>query len=346
MKKRLIAYYLPQFHEVPENNEWWGKGYTEWTAINNWKPYFKNHSLRKPTESLGYYDLSNNHILEKQYKIASKYGIEGFCFWIYWFGNGERLLEMPLKHLLSQKNNIKYCFAWANHSWWDKSKWRLLKEQKYLGKDDYIRFYKELSDHFNNPNYIKKDNKLLLSIFMPRDIPDIEVFMQTLNELAKEDGFDGFYFISDQSIDTPTIKKQFDGYMCNHTFFKNRSLYQKIIDRLVRLHSWDFLGPIKYSYPKLMKDLYIQEKKNSKFIPTIFPGWDSTPRHKKRGVVLYDFNEKTFEKHVNHIYNLKTSNEFIFIKSWNEWAEGNILEPDSIYGYKLLEIIKKYNQKN
>ena len=203
MKKRLIAYHLPQFHEIKENNEWWGEGYTEWTAVKNWKPYFKGHQLRKPSDELGYYDLSDPQVLEKQYEIASNYGLEGFCFWTYWFGNGEMLLEKPLEHLLLPNSKVKYCFAWANHSWWDKSTWRLLKEQKYLGKEDYINFYKTLSPHFNNPNYIKKDNKLLLSIFMPQDIPDIEVFMNTLNNLAMKDGYDGFFFIADHFAPEP-----------------------------------------------------------------------------------------------------------------------------------------------
>lgn len=343
MKKRLIAYHLPQFHEIQENNEWWGEGYTEWTAVKNWKPYFKGHTLRKPTDELGYYDLSNSEVLEKQYEIASNYGIEGFCFWTYWFGAGERLLEKPLEHLLLPESKVKYCFAWANHSWWDKSTWRLLKEQRYLGKDDYVNFYKTLSPHFKNQNYIKKDNKLLLSIFMPQDIPNIEVFFDTLNDLAKKDGFDGFYFISDQSIGIESIKDKLDAYMCNHLFFKNRNFFQKVLDRLVRIHSWTFFGPIKYSYSKLMSNLFNTVDKDKKFIPTILTGWDSTPRHKKRGVLMTDFNEHTFEKHVNHIFNISSSTDFIFLKSWNEWAEGNAIEPDDIYGTKLLEILKKYN---
>lgn len=342
-KKRLIAYHLPQFHEIKENNEWWGKGYTEWTAVKGWKPYFKGHKLRKPTKNLGYYDLSEPSILEKQYEVASNHGIEGFCFWAYWFGEGERLLEKPLEHLLLPNSKVKYCLAWANHSWWDKSKWKLLKEQKYLGEEDYINYYKTFSVHFNNQNYIKMDNKLVLSIFMPKDIPDLKVFMDTFNKLAQKDGFEGFYFISDQSLNIEETKNNFDAYMCNHLFFKNRNFFQKIVDRLVRKYSWTFLGPIKYSYPKLMNNLFVNINKDKKFVPTIFAGWDSTPRHKKRGVLMNDFNKKYFEEHVKHIFRLKSSNEFIFIKSWNEWAEGNAIEQDDTYGTKLLEIIKKYN---
>jgi hypothetical protein len=342
MKKRLIVYHLPQFHQIEENDIWWGKGYTEWTAIRNWKPYFKNHILRKP-ERLGYYDLMDAEILEKQYEIASNYGIEGFCFWTYWFGNGERLLEKPLEHLLVPESKVKYCLAWANHSWFDKSKWRLLKEQKYLGKEDYAKFYKTLSPHFNNSNYIKLNNKLLLSVFMPQDIPDLNLFHDTLNKLAKSDGFDGFYFISDQCTDDIINTNLFDAYAHSPAMFKNRNLFEKILERLIRYYSWTFCGPMKYSYSKMMSGMYDDLSKIPNFIPTIFAGWDTTPRHAKRGVILKDFTIKSFQKHVQEVFALDTQNEFIFIKSWNEWAEGNVLEPDDVFEDELLKVIKKEN---
>lgn len=344
MKKRLIAYHLPQFHEIKENNEWWGDGYTEWTALKNWNSYFKGHSLRKPFGELGYYDLSEPKILEKQYEVASSYGVEGFCFWTYWFGAGERLLEKPLEHLLLPDSKVKYCFAWANHSWFDKSNWRLLKEQKYLGGEDYELFYNTNKAHFNNSNYIKKDNKLVLSIFRPQDIPDLQVFMEILNTKAKDDGYNGFYFISDQYQKEITNKKIFDAYMNSNALFNNRNLFQKIVEKLVRKYSWTFLGPVRYSYPKMMAHLFEKNKENVKFIPSIFPGWDTTPRHKKQGVVFEDFNQDTFFEHVQHVFSLKTTNEFIFIKSWNEWAEGNTLEPDNIFNSDLLKIVKHFNQ--
>lgn len=341
MKKRVIAYHLPQFHEIEENNIWWGKGYTEWTAIRRWKPYFKGHQLRKPSQ-LGYYDLMDASVLESQYKLASSYGIEGFCFWAYWFGAGERLLEKPLQNLLLPGSQVKYCFAWANHSWWDKSTWRLLKEQKYLGREDYISFYKTLSNHFNNPNYIKKDNKLLLTIFAPEDIPDLKVFISTFNELAKENGYDGFYFISDKAIDSEVNMNYFAGYTNSLSMLAKRNIFEKIKDKVIQKLLYPQFGPIRYSYRRMMANIYRKFKNDSKFIPIIFTGWDSTPRHGKRGIVLTNFNPETFQEHVKSIFQFN-NNEFIFIKSWNEWAEGNLLEPDDIYQLKLLEVIKNEN---
>lgn len=340
--KRLIAYHLPQFHEIKENNEWWGDGYTEWTAIKSWKPYFKNHQIRKPLKELGYYNLLNSEVIENQYKKASSYGIEGFCFWLYWFGNSEKLLEKPLENLLLADSKVKYCFAWANHSWYDKSNWRLLKEQKYLGEDDYKLFYNTYSKHFNNSNYITNNNKLVLTIFKPQDIPDLKLFIDTLNNCAKEEGFDGFYFISDQH--KSNLNEPLDAYMNSNALFQNRSLFQKIIEKLVRKYSWTFLGPVKYSYPKMMSNLFLNDSQNPDFIPSIFTGWDTTPRHRKRGVVFKNFNKTNFQKHVVDIFNLKTENNFVFIKSWNEWAEGNLLEPDDIFAYDLLQIIKESNK--
>lgn len=342
MKKRLLAYHLPQFHQIKENDIWWGEGYTEWTAIRRWKPCFSGHVIRKP-EMLGYYNLLESEVLEKQYQLAKDHGIEGFCFWSYWFGDGERLLEKPLEHLLLPTSQVRYCFAWANHSWWDKSTWRLLKEQKYLGLEDYKNFYKTMQPHFKNENYIKKDNKLVFSIFMPHDIPDFDIFYKVWNDLAKQDGFDGFYFIGDQISEKLKYKNLFDAFMHSPGIFSKRNTIQKIIDKLIRYYFWRFFGPIRYSYPKMMKNIYQKFSKVDNFIPTIIAGWDSTPRHEKRGILFTDFNPENFKVHINEIFDLKTKNEFIFIKSWNEWAEGNTLEPDNIYGDILLKIIKEAN---
>ncbi len=342
MNKRVIAYYLPQFHPIKENDLWWGEGYTEWRALESWKPYFKNHQLRKPTK-LGYYDLRNPEVLESHYALASSYGIEGFCFWTYWFGAGERLLEKPLEHLLLPTSKVKYSLAWANHSWFDKSKWRLLQEQKYLGKEDYVQFYETMAPHFKNPNYIKQGNKPLFTLFMPQDIPDITLFMDTWNTLAQKDGMDGFYFISDQCTQTLREKNLFDAYMHSPALFGKRTFLEKILERLIRYHSWTYFGPMKYSYPKMMSGMYKNFAHLDDFIPTIFSGWDTTPRHAKRGVVMQDFTLDSFSWHVQEVFNLPSKDAFVFIKSWNEWAEGNILEPDTLFGERLLEIIQKAN---
>ena len=344
-EKKVIAYYLPQFHQIPENDEWWGAGYTEWTALRRWTPSFGGHTIRTPeSNGLGYYDLLNLEVIQKQYEVASKYKIEGFCMWTYWFGAGVRLLEKPLDLLLSQPNDVKYCISWANHSWFNKATWKMLREQFYLGEKDYKDFFNAMLPHFKNKNYILDNNKPIVCIFMPKDIPDFELFVSTWNEMAKSEGFDGVFFISDQYDPDFKYNYLFDGFSHSPEMFRNRNLFQKIKERLIRYHSWHFLGPMKYSYSKLMNNLYADYSNINKFIPTIFAGWDTTPRHGKRGVVLTGFNKNTFANHVKNIFSLNHKSDYVLIKSWNEWAEGNVIEPDQENGEELLMSIKNYNK--
>jgi len=344
-KKRILAYYLPQFHETPENNEWWGKGYTEWTAIKNWRPHFRGHRLRKPTD-LGYYDLLEPGVIEKQYDLASRHGIEGFCFWTYWFGNGETLLEKPMQQLLESKSRVRYCIAWANHTWFNKTKGILLKEQKYLGREDYAKFFEAMLPHFKSGRYIMESNRPVVAIYIPEDIPDLEVFRSTWDELARKNGFDGIYLVADKI--SPNLKRPdlFDAFTHSLAMFSNRSFLQKVRERLIRQHGWTFLGPVRYSFAKTTKNAFKRFQNDSRFLPIIFTGWDTTPRHGKRGVVLEDFTEQAFSSQVNEALNFPNKTEFVFIKSWNEWAEGNALEPDDRFGKTLLDIVRKANLDN
>lgn len=344
-QKRVIAYYLPQFHPIAQNDRWWGVGYTEWTTLKRWTPCFDGHQVRTPENTeLGYYTLLDLDVMQKQYQVANKYQIEGFCFWTYWFGNGTRLLEKPLDLLLSAPNDVKYCIAWANHSWFDKSTWTMLQEQFYLGKEDYVSFFKTMLPHFKNKNYILDGNKPVVSVFMVKEIPDFELFILTWNQLAIEAGFDGIFFVSDQYDGSFKYNHLLSGFSHSPEMFRNRSFLEKVVERLVRYHSWLFLGPASYSYAKLMKGLFSEFENVDKFIPTLFAGWDTTPRHGKRGVVLKGFDRQSFSKHVKDIFKMKFSSNYIFIKSWNEWAEGNVIEPDNQFGEDLLKIVSEANR--
>ncbi len=344
MSRKVIAYYLPQFHQIPENDKWWGFGYTEWTALKKWKSCFEGHQIRKPDEKkIGYYNLLNLDVIKKQYELAEKYNITGFCFWAYWFGGGARLLEKPLDLLLSQNNKIRYCVAWANHSWFDKSTWTMLQKQHYLGKEDYTYFFYTFLPHFKNPNYILDDGRPVFSLFMIQDIPDFQLYIETWNALAIKEGFRGMFFISDQYVPNFQFNHLLSGFSHSPQMFKNRNFFQKILERLIRYHSWHFLGPMKYSYPRMMKNLFNEFINVEKFIPTIFCGWDTTPRHGRRGVVLRYFNPTHFLTHVREIFSTQFKSQYVFVKSWNEWAEGNVLEPDHIHGEEYLAIMKKEN---
>ncbi|EFO1159702.1 hypothetical protein DW524_07110, partial [Escherichia coli] len=252
MKKNIIAYYLPQYHEVKENNEWWGKGFTEWTALKKAKKYFPSQKIRLPTDFLGYYDLTESRIIEKQFELAEENGVSGFCLWTYWFGNGEKILEKPLTLILENKLNVRYCVAWANHSWYNKSKGLLLKEQKYLGEKDYTDFFYYLLPHFKSDNYLKKDNKPIVTIFDPNSIPDLFLFISLWNNLAKENGYEGIYFIGDFTSYNSNYVGVFDGYLDSRVMYRKRTFIQKVREKLVRKHRVKFLGPIRYNYEKMI----------------------------------------------------------------------------------------------
>ncbi|MCS2154923.1 glycoside hydrolase family 99-like domain-containing protein [Scandinavium goeteborgense] len=344
MKKNIIAYYLPQFHEIKENNEWWGKGFTEWTALKNAQIFFPTQNIRYPDETLGYYDLTDKDIIEKQYQLANKNGIDAFCIWTYWFGNDEKILEKPLSIILENELNVRYCIAWANHTWFNKSKGILLKEQKYLGKSDYIKFFNYLRPHFISKNYIKKNNKPIVTIFDPSSIPDLDIFVATWDELAKECGFAGVYFIGDFTNSSSGHLSQLDGFLDSRVMYNNRTLLQKVREKLVRKYRLRMLGPIKYDYKKMVIPLWKNEKSNCKEIPIIFSGWDTTIRHGKQGVFYNNFDECTFEINVRNAIKYNSNQDLVFLKSWNEWAEGNTVEPDTVFSDKLLKIIEKHNK--
>lgn len=349
MRKTLLAYYLPQFHEVEENNLWWGKGFTEWTNLRKAKKYYNGHEIRKPTVPLGEYDLiMNPEVMQQQYNIAEKHGIDGFLVWNYWFGSDDKILEKPLEKVLNDNIQVKYAFTWANHSWLNKTKGILLKEQKYLGVEDYEKYFEYLKPYFLSENYIKKDNKPIFGIFMPKDIPNIEEFINCFESNAKKIGFDGIFWLAENTSKTDNYVCYFDHYYNSSLFLKGRdyNYFQYFFERLNSrtLGKFNF-GPFVYSFEKLLK-LYENYKLDIKELGVIFCGWDTSIRHLKNGIILKGFNEKIFDEHVSNVFikSIDNNSDIIILKSWNEWAEGNVIEPDSIFGYELLKIVKKYKE--
>ena len=189
-KARVIAFYLPQFHPIPENDKYWGKGFTEWTNVAKARPLFKGHYQPHIPADLGFYDLRLPEIREQQAELASEAGIEGFCYWHYWFGNGKQLLERPFNEVVaSGKPNFPFCLAWANHDWttatWKKGmKGGMIAEQLYLGKEDHIQHFNTLLPAFKDERYIRVDGKLLFLIYDPYRFEHVEEFIETWHKLA------------------------------------------------------------------------------------------------------------------------------------------------------------------
>lgn len=343
---KFIAYYLPQFYEIEFNNKYWGKGYTEWTVTSKAKPLFKNHYQPHIPADLGYYNLLMPEAREAQAQMAKEYGIDGFCYWHYWFGNGEVEMEKPIKAVLeSGKPDFPFCFCWANHSWHNPATKEPIREQKYPGDEDYRNHFNYVLRAFKDERYIKVNGKPLFDIFEPDWIPDLNHFMELWNKWAIEEGFSGIYFVG--IAQTPEalqkiVNSKLDAI--NAVRLKDFLSYQNPYKEFLK---YKFSSIHNYKYIEAQKYFINEKDKDNRIIPTIIPGWDHTPRSGKNGLVLTDYTPETFEVHMRSVMELisKKQNKLCFIKAWNEWGEGNHLEPDLKYGKAFLEVLKKVKEE-
>lgn len=378
MKARVIAYYLPQFHPIPENDKYWGKGFTEWTNVAKAKPLFKGHYQPRIPADLGFYDLRLPEVREQQAQMAREAGIEGFCYWHYWFGNGKRLLQRPFNEVLqSGKPDFPFCLAWANHSWktstWENGgKDRMIVEQRYLGEEDYTMHFQEVLPSFRDKRYITIEDKPLFAIFDPYNFRDVSNFIKTWQRLAKENGLKGIYFIAICNS-TSTLQRNADGTLKRVTpnlqsservyndllnlgfdginsFGKSRAemlcmgKYARIAKKL--LHQYlPFLPTHCINYEKITQHFFAPEDSWQNVYPSIFPQWDRTPRAGNSEGVYINATPTSFKKHIqdalNVIKNKDVEHQILFLRSWNEWGEGNYVEPDLKYGHAFLDAIKQ-----
>jgi len=381
-KARVIAYYLPQYHPIPENDEWWGKGFTEWTNVGKAKPVFKGHYQPRIPADLGYYDLRIPEVREQQAAMARNAGIEGFCYWHYWFGNGKQLLERPFNEVLeSGKPDFPFCLSWANHSWTNKT-WlnyskltesKVLMEQTYPGEQDHIDHFYSLLKAFKDSRYICVDGKPLFMIFDPLHIPDVKSFILLWEKLAKENGLKGIHFVGiaynllPTRIDENNKKKLhipnksescssrykaiFDlGFNAINSrgFFRAeliaKGLYRKLFISLI-LKLTGGLFVTKYNYKDIIKNLYVNEDSWENVYPVIIPNKDRSPRSGKYADIWHGSTPELFQKNVENaleiIKNKDDEHKILFLMSWNEWAEGNYMEPDLKFGHGYLDALRK-----
>ena len=340
-KFQLIAYYLPQFYEIEFNDNYWGKGYTEWTATANAKPLFKGHYQPHVPADLGFYNLLMPEVQIEQAKIAKEYGIDGFCYWHYWFGEGKTIMEKPLYNmLLNKKVDIPFCLAWANHSWHNPRTKEVILNQMYPGDSDNIQHFYSLLPAFKDERYMRHDGKLVFSIFAPPSVPNLNGFITLWNSLAEKEGLGGFYFIGQgqcqQRInDYRQCKLDAINIIRLNDFESHTNYWGRLYKRIK--------GELGISYKYASKYFVNQVDASEDVIPTIIAGWDHSPRTGRRGLILTDYTPDTFSLHLNDVFKLllKKKNKMCFIKSWNEWGEGNHLEPDLKYGLNFLIQLKK-----
>jgi hypothetical protein len=351
MAFKLIAYYLPQFHEIHENNVWWGHGFTEWNNVKNGKKLFSGHNQPLVPLNRNYYNLLEKSVVEWQTDTIKKYGIYGFCYYHYWF-NGRKILERPAENLLKwQDIKQNYCFCWANHSW--KKTWNGINEilitQDYGDEEDWEKHFEYLSNFFLDSRYIKKNKKPLLLLYEAKLIPKIDQFIAYLDAKCKEIGLDGICIIESlNSIKSHKISSLSNATVIREPLFAlgKRNIIQKTLKILKSMFKRNYLYfPTKYDYSRVAKYSVLLSEiySNKNCYPCVFPSWDNTSRHGRRGYVIAGSSQELWEKYLYDQKKIMTEKgiEYLFINAWNEWAEGMYLEPDEIHKYAYLETVRK-----
>ena len=351
---RIIAFYLPQFHPTPENDRWWGKGFTEWTNVGKARPLFRGHYQPKVPADLGYYDLRLPESRRAQADLARAYGIEGFCYWHYWFGHGRRLLQRPFDEVLrSGDPNFPFCLAWANHSWEDKQfnkdgTHRMLMEQLYPGDDDYRQHFQTLLPAFQDGRYIRVEGKPLFVVYAPDNLPDAPHFIRLWRQLAEQAGLPGLHLVAhtpQPSPDAPYRQWGFDAVVnvrLFDVFKKDFSLLERARAKLMRtvLHRGRHIP-----YERAARYFTSADDRALDCYPTLIPNWDHSPRSGRQGHILVGATPQKFERHaeqvLRNVMHKPRERRIVFLKSWNEWAEGNYMEPDLKFGRGNLEALQQ-----
>lgn len=374
-KARVIALYLPQYHPIPENNKYWGEGFTEWTNVAQARPLFKNHYQPRIPADLGFYDLRLPIIRKQQAELAKEAGIEGFCYWHYWFGGGKEVLQMPFDEVVKSKEpDFPFCLGWALHDWttktWEKGsaiqKDTVIFKQTFPGEEDDIKHFYRLLDAFRDERYIKVDGKLLFAILVPQAMPEPKRFMDLWNNLAKENDLPGFHFVGiidsmpeinnnninniDKAVDDNINKAKAMGFDAigttgqKYAELKAGGKIRKLLFAAARRIAPGVLID-KYDYCKIMNNFYSPSDAREDVYPQLLSGWDRSPRSGRKAIIYYNNTPDTFKKAaqnaVDFVKNKAPEHRIIFLNSWNEWGEGAYMEPDLKYGKGKIKALKK-----
>lgn len=347
---KAICFYLPQFHAIPENDAWWGKGFTEWTNVKPAKPQFNGHyQPHVPHQDIGYYNLLNRDAQAKQIELAKQYGIEGFCYYLYWF-SGQRLLEQPLDNMLADPTlDFPFCVCWANENWsrrWDGLDQDLLMVQNYSDEDD-LAFIANIAKYLKDPRYIRVDDKPLLLVYRPNLFPDMKATTKRWRDWCRNNDLGEIYLVYPQSFET-VCPSEYD-FDASCEFPPNNSNPPKIIDQVDSITS-DFGGMV-FDWRVFLERSDNYDKKSYKFFRSATPSWDNTARKKNKGMIFHNSCPKLFTKNLANVFSETIRNNddpnqrIVFINAWNEWAEGAHLEPDERYGYAWLQSVRDAHEQ-
>jgi lipopolysaccharide biosynthesis protein len=362
MKKiRAIGIVLPQFHTIPENDAWWGKGFTEWTNTKKAEPLYKNHyQPHTPHQSIGYYDLSTLQGMEQQINLAKNYGLSGLCYYHYWF-NQKKLLETPTQILLENKQlDMPFMLCWANENWsraWDGRDKEILIEQQYSLEDDEIHMHYLCKNYFSDERYIKIKNAPVFAVYRHQLFPDLQKTISLWQDIAKQYGFNGLYLVAVENQFNEPESPQQTGFNANFQFPPHyKELREKAYTGFLMRKKHKYMQKHKFKsivqYKTLVKFYEQLAYPDYTFYPTIVPCWDNTARrgNLENSYIVENSTPQLYQKLLQHTcekfvpYNEEEN--FIFINALNEWAEGNHLEPCEKWGYQYLEatrnVLAKY----
>ena len=346
---RLIAYYLPQYHPIPENDEWWGKGFTEWTNTAKAKPLFRGHYQPHVPADLGFYDLRLAETRVAQADLARRYGIEAFCYYHYWFA-GRRILERPFNDVLaSAQPDFPFCLCWANQTWsgiWHGAPNRVLLEQTYPGERDHRAHFEFLIRAFRDPRYLTVDGKPLFLLYRPTEIPEIARVLRLWRNLAAEAGLPGLFLVGVRG--GPIWKSADLGLDAATTVWLPQTrpwISRRTPVKWFLRHYHEKTGkPTIYPYKEVIAELLPPIAPDEEDYPCLFPNWDNTPRSGSNGLVLHESTPELFRIHaqraLKRVIGKDAEHALVFVKSWNEWAEGNHVEPDLRFGHRYLEVLR------
>lgn len=367
---KIIPFYLPQFHTIPENDQWWGDGFTEWTNVRKAQPLFPGHD--QPRVPLyGEYNLLDDETKIWQAELAKQYGIFGFCYYHYWFKGGRKLLEKPAEQMLANpKVDLPFCFCWANENWsknWDGGNREVIMEQDYGEKSDWEKHFQYLLPFFKDRRYITVDGKPLFVIYKPDQIIDLYQMTTYWRQRAVEEGFPGLclafqfptyysdmYYRDDvfdfrigfEPVHARNLSSMKPG-TSNKVKLIRKFFGENILSYYRKKRTPKFSGGFSnaqslamYFYDEIWEKI-LNAPWTEEFIPGAFVDWDNTPRN-KHGLVHSGFSIEKFQHYMTRlIKRAKTENKsMIFINAWNEWGEGAFLEPDKTYNFQKLEAVK------
>jgi lipopolysaccharide biosynthesis protein len=341
---RLICFYLPQYHPIPENDSWWGKGFTDWTNVAKAKPVFPGHYQPHLPAGLGFYDLRLPEIREAQAALASEYGIFGFCYHHYWFA-GQRLLDRPFNEVLaSGKPEFPFCLCWANENWtrrWDGREHEVLIQQRHSDEDD-INFIGALFGAFKDKRYIRVNDKPVLIVYRTDLLPDPRRTAIIWREEVQKAGLGDLYLCRAETFTTYNdyVDPETVGFDAAVEFPPHAAWSTGLCSTFVQRGS-DFQGDV-LDYEQVVFGSLMRTKPSYKLFRGVMPSWDNTPRKPKNGFVFINSSPELYQQWLADCIRWTTTHHqgderLVFINAWNEWGEGCHLEPDCKYQYRYLQ---------